>query len=239
MLISTHAIVLTKIKYRDNDLIVKCFTESYGARSYLIRGALKNRKGPFRAAYFQPLSIIAIEAEHKEKRSLQYLRDLKIQSHFESLHSDIEKATVALFLSEVLGSLINEDSPDPQLYEMLSNAFHWFDHQGRCGYFHLLLLTKLMRYLGCTPEQNQPINQYFDIKSGCFTDTDEENKFVKGEVVSDLKFILGMQFDNSGGWKLSAMRKQALLQLILDYFEQHVPGFRRPKSITILNQVFT
>ncbi len=238
MLVSTHAIVLTKIKYRDNDLIVKCFTELYGTRSYLIRGALKNRKGPFRAAYFQPLSHIAIEAEHKENRSLQYLRDLKIQSHFESLHNDIEKATVALFLSEVLGGLLNEDSPDPQLFEMLTNALHWFDQQDHCGHFHLLLLTKLMRYLGCAPEQNLANNQYFDLISGCFTDINKENNLIKGEVVSDFKDILGMQFDSGGRWKLSSKRKHDLLQLILNYFEQQVSGFRRPKSIAILNQVF-
>ena len=238
MLISTQAIVLSKIRYKDNDLIVKCFTESYGARSYLIRGALKSRKGPFRAAYFQPLSILAIEAEHKESRSLQYLRDLKILSHFETVHSHVEKATVALFLSEVLGSLLNEDSPDPQLFEMITSALNWFDHQDRCGYFHLLILTKLMRYLGCSPEHNNPQNEYFDLESGRFTDNNQGGKLVIGPIVSDFKTLLGMHFDTNNGWRLSNVRKQALLRLILDYFESHVPGFRRPKSVTILNQIF-
>jgi DNA repair protein RecO (recombination protein O) len=238
MLVSTEAIVLSKIKYKENDLIVKCFTAFFGTRSYLIRGALKNRKGPFRAAYFQPLSMISIEAEHKDIRSLQYLKDLKILSHFDTIHRDIEKSTVALFLSEVLGNLLNEDSPDPQLYEMLSSALNWFDHQERCGYFHLLLLIKVMRYLGCSPEEDNSDFEYFNMESGRFMDSHQESNCISGSVVSDLKTILGMQFDNSTGWKLPAVRKQALLKLILDYLERHVPGFRKPKSVVILNQVF-
>ena len=38
MIVATKAIVLSAIKYRDKDLIVKCFTEKEGVKSYIIYG---------------------------------------------------------------------------------------------------------------------------------------------------------------------------------------------------------
>ena len=42
MLAKTEAIVLTSIKYGEADLIVKCFTQSSGLKSYLLRNDLLN-----------------------------------------------------------------------------------------------------------------------------------------------------------------------------------------------------
>ncbi|VAV86332.1 DNA recombination and repair protein RecO, partial [hydrothermal vent metagenome] len=58
MLISTKAIVLSKIRYKDYDLIIKCYTKDFGVQTYLIKNALKTKKGKFKPAYFQPLSIL-------------------------------------------------------------------------------------------------------------------------------------------------------------------------------------
>ena len=35
MVVSTKAIVISKIKYNDSDLIVKCYTASSGVKSYM------------------------------------------------------------------------------------------------------------------------------------------------------------------------------------------------------------
>ena len=104
MIVSTKAIVLSKIKYKDHDFIVKCYTENFGVISYLVRNALKTRKSKFKSAYFQPLSLLEIEADHKDNRSLQYLRDIKLHAYYSSLHTNVIKSTIAMFLSEVLSA---------------------------------------------------------------------------------------------------------------------------------------
>ena len=43
--VATKAIVLSSLKYNDSSLIVKCYTEDEGLKSYLIRGILKAKKG--------------------------------------------------------------------------------------------------------------------------------------------------------------------------------------------------
>ena len=60
-LITTKAIVLSTLKYSDSSLIVKCYTQDEGLKSYLIRGVLKAKKGGVKIAYFHaPLKEAAV-----------------------------------------------------------------------------------------------------------------------------------------------------------------------------------
>ena len=43
--LTSKAIVLSALKYSESSLIVKCYTEKLGVKTYLIRGVLKNKKG--------------------------------------------------------------------------------------------------------------------------------------------------------------------------------------------------
>ena len=101
-IISTKAIVLSAIKYSDSSLIVKCFTEKLGVKTYLIRGVLKNRKGVIKAAYFQPLTQLILEANHKQKSNLHSLKEVHVSHAYTSIHRDIVKQSIVLFLSEIL-----------------------------------------------------------------------------------------------------------------------------------------
>ena len=44
MITSTSAIVLSKIRYKDNDIIVKLFTKEYGAISFIVKGSQNSKK---------------------------------------------------------------------------------------------------------------------------------------------------------------------------------------------------
>jgi DNA repair protein RecO (recombination protein O) len=61
MLVSTRAIVLSKLRYNDHDLIVKCYTRAFGIKTYMLKNILKSKKGRVKPAYFQLFSLIEIE----------------------------------------------------------------------------------------------------------------------------------------------------------------------------------
>jgi DNA repair protein RecO (recombination protein O) len=122
MQISTKAIVVSKLRYKDHDLIVKCYTEQYGIKAYLLKGILKNRKSKFKVAYFQPLTIIEIEAEHKTNRSLHFLKDIKVQNNFESIHTNIIKSTIGMFLAEILSIVLKEEEENTTLFNYLQTS---------------------------------------------------------------------------------------------------------------------
>ena len=77
MQIKTKAIVISSVKYQEKSLIVKCFTLSDGLKSYFIRDAFSSRKSNQKIAYFQPLTILEIEAVHKNKGTLENFKEIK------------------------------------------------------------------------------------------------------------------------------------------------------------------
>ena len=130
MLINSEAIVLSKIKYKDFDLIVKCYTKHRGTVSYLVRGGLKNSKSKVsKSVYFQPLSQLQIIERYKVGQSLQFFKEIKSGYIYKSLHTNIYKSAIVLFLSEVLNTALKEEEQNEGLYEFLETAFKYLDDE--------------------------------------------------------------------------------------------------------------
>ena len=238
MLVSTKAIVLSKIRYKDYDLIIKCYTENFGVVSYLVKNALKTKKGKFKPAYFQPLSLLEIEADHKDNRSLQYFRDIKLHFNYRTLHTNVIKSTMVMFLSEVTSNILKEEEQNLALYNFIEAALIWFDESKTNTNFHLMFLIEITKYLGFYP--GLPINEanYFNLEAGKFQSTKSNIYCISGEHLIILKQLLGIKFDASKSLEINSKQKREFLNMILLYFKLHLDGFKQPKSVTILNQVF-
>ena len=79
MVETTKAIVFSSIKYAEADLIVTCFTQKVaGLKPTLLRGILKSRKGRLKPSYFQPLTQLEIVANHKNKGTLESIKEVKV-----------------------------------------------------------------------------------------------------------------------------------------------------------------
>ena len=124
MLVNTRAIVISALKYGEADLIVKCFTEEAGLKTYLLRSILKSKKGKLRTAMFQPATQLEIVAMHKDKGTLESIREAKVLQPYLSLHTDILKSSIVLFLSEMLRNAIQEEEENRPLYAFLGNCFN-------------------------------------------------------------------------------------------------------------------
>jgi len=238
VLVKTNAIVLSKIKYRDNDLIVKCYTKQRGIASYLVRGALKTTKGSSKSIYFQPLSLLAIEGHVKPNNSLQTIKEVKLDYLYQTLHTNILKGAIAMFLAEVLCSILKEEEQNEPLYHYIENTLLWLDHELECSNFHLLFLLNLTKYLGFYPDDQNRMGGYFNLSNGLFESTKDELYAISGDNLDILKQLLGINFDRLNTIKLNSKQRQSFLNMILLYFELHLGDFKKPKSLEVFNQVF-
>ena len=100
MQVTTKAIVLSALKYGDTSLIVKAFTASDGLKSYLLKGVMGSKKGKLKPGYFQPLMQLEIVAYHKNKGTLESIREVKVAVPYKTLHTDIVKNSIVLFLAD-------------------------------------------------------------------------------------------------------------------------------------------
>ncbi len=239
MQITTKAIVLSSLKYGDTSLIVKAFTASSGIKSYMLKGVLVSKKGKLKAAYFQPLTQLELVATHKNKGTLESIREAKVYYHYKSLHTDISKNAMTLFLSEMLGNSIFEEEQNESLFHFLEASFQWLDTHDETSNFHIFFLLTLTRYLGFYPDTSNIDAPYFDLLEGEFAQTISLNPTLQDENVYYFKTFLGINFDAIHTIKMKKANRQQLLQSLVLYFELHLQGFRKPKSLAILNQVFS
>ena len=239
MQVTTKALVLSSLKYGDTSLIVKAFTESDGLKAYLLKGVLASKKGKLKPALFQPLTQLELVANHKNKGSLESIREAKVVYPYKTLHSDIVKNGMVLFLAEMLSHSITEEEEDKSLYNYLEYSFIWLDTNDGITNFHLLFLLNLTKYLGFYPDDSNTHGDHFDLQEGCFRTVPNLNPMTEKGETELLKRLLGINFDALLAIKTNKTNRQELLKKVILYFELHLPGFRKPKSLAVLNAVFS
>jgi len=238
MLTKNNSIVLSKLKYRDYDLIVKCYTEQRGVVSYILRGVLKSKKSQTKTVYFQALSQLSIEEVYKPNQSLHSIKEVKLNYIYKTLHTNIYKSSIVLFLSEILSNVLKEEEKNEDLYDYIETTLQYLDNEDSFSNFHLLFLLKLTRYLGFQPENLKNNYPYFNLESGIFEASNNGIYSISGENLVLLKHLLGINFDALHIVKINAKQRQEFLNMLLYYFELHLGGFKKPKSLQVLNDVF-
>ncbi|OMP32514.1 DNA repair protein RecO [Mangrovimonas sp. DI 80] len=239
MLSKNRVIVLSKLKYRDYDLIVKCYTYNRGTVSYILRGVLKNKKGNSKVAYFQMLSQLQIDEDYKPNHSLQTIKDIKVEHPYESLHTNVLKGSIVMFLAEVLSTSLREEEPNEALYDYLENSLLLLDHETQFSNFHLLFLLQLTRHLGFYPDVSNSSKPYFNLSNGLFESHNDGVYSISDENLSILKQLLNTNFEGLSNVKLNSKQRQSFLNMLLLYYELHLGDFRKPKSLSVFNQVFS
>lgn len=239
MQIKTKAIVISNLKYGEADVIAKCFTLEKGLVSYMLKGIRKSKRGKLRMSMFQQLSLLDIEAFHKDNKNLQYLKEVKVSYPYQSLQSNIYKSTMVMFLAEVLKSCIQEEERNEALFYFLEDSFIALDKAESISNFHLHFIVKLTQFLGFYPD-NQSIDfPFFDMLNGVFQ-LKEYNTYSFNNSNSELlkEFMKNSESDHTHQIKLNQDRRKSFLDFMMLYYELHLQGFRKPKSLEVLQQIF-
>jgi DNA repair protein RecO (recombination protein O) len=236
MLVKTKAIVISSLKYQEKSLIVKCFTESDGLKSYFVRDAFSSRKSNQKIAYFQPLTILEIEAVHKNKGTLENFKEIKIAIPFHSIHSNVVKSTIVMFVSEILHHSIHEEEKNESLFTFLETALYWLDNHNETSNFHLILMLEITKFFGFYPDNSESDLNFFDINDGVFTSFHGINSLSEHETFL-FKKLINLKFD-SDQKVFAGTERQILLKILLDYYTIHLDGFKKPKSLDVLKEVF-
>jgi DNA repair protein RecO (recombination protein O) len=237
MITTTKAIVLSTIKYADYDIIVKCYTE-LGLKSYLVKRIFKQKKGKLSPAFFQPLTQLEITAKYNPNKTLHFIKEANVGYSYTTIFADVAKQTIAVFLSEVLTKVLREEETNHQLFTYLETAFIWLDTHHMSANFHLLFLMNLTKYLGFYPEKDTS-SLYFDLAAGKFSNQKPLNQYISGENLIHFKMLLGTNFDVLHELKFNKKIRQTILENVIQYFQLHLPGFNKPKSLEVLKAVFS
>lgn len=230
MFLSTEGIILKKVQQPGNGYIIKVYTQVAGIKSYFARKS-KKQKG-----LFQPLTILNISAYEHEKKTIQNTKEVSIAQPYLSIHGDIIKSNICVFLNEVLEKVIQEEEPNPSFYAFLKKELLGFDSAPLNLDFHALFLMRLTQQLGFKP--NCSGEGYFNFEDGIISVSRpmHVNYFTQSETLL-FKEIHDSAFNNNPLNSNNTKRKK-IIELLIQYYNFHT-GLKNIKSLPILQMVFS
>lgn len=238
MLHTTRGIVLRQIKYSETSLIVKIYTEILGMQSFLIKG-VRSKKSKIKPALLQPLSIVDLEIDKKEKKDLQNIKEIKSDYQFNSIPHNIYKSSIVIFITEILNKVIHEEESNSALFTFLVQSIKLLDSlNDGFSSFHYKFLVELSNYLGFYPNITHGC-KYFNLEEG--TDT---NLFISHQITisspltESFHKIIITKFDEIQNIKIHKTHRKELLEVLIRYYQLHLPGLGEIKSHKVLDSTF-
>lgn len=239
MLEKTKAIVVKTTKYSESSIILKAFTETFGMRTYMVRGVRK-RKSKTPMSLFQPLSILDMVVYEKEGRDIQNVKEVKAHLLYKSIPYEIKKSSMTIFLNEVILKSIREEEKNLNIFEFIYQSLLFLDEiDNNYQNFHLWFMTHFTRFLGFKNASNYDAQKQniFDLQEGRFCSIPLPDsisiqpplsqKF--HEIQNDKQFGSSVIFDRT--------KRMNLLLKLQQYYQFHLPGFSDLKSLGILMEV--
>jgi len=219
MLHKTRGIVFRFTKYGESSIIVNIFTEMFGLQSYIVNG-VRSRTMKSRIALYQPLTLLDLIVYHRENANINRIKEVKCLYPYQSLHVDIRKSAVALFINEIVNKTVKEESHADEMCDFMIKSFVTLDQlESQIENFHLRFLLKLSRLLGFGAYNTN------EILGARMIDGDTE------KLLTEL-----IESDYTDALALTNSQRREILELLLRFYSDHVP-IGEVRSVQVLRDV--
>ena len=264
-MIKSLAIVLRTIKYSDGRVIVDMFTRQQGRLSFIVP-LPKSPHAKIKKQYFQPLTLLDIEANVRPLSQLQTLRDASLSVSLSSILSSPDKLAVGLFVSEFLYHALRDEQQNEPLFDYIRSSIEWLEAaEAHYANFHLVFLMRLSRFLGFYPNltlvkgggwrveggvENEAgdvpspstLNPppFFDLRNATFcTEPPLHPEFLMPEEAAHIRVLMRMDFFSMHLFRLSRAERNRILEILLLYYRLHLPAFPELKSVEVLRELYS
>jgi len=240
MLYKTLGIVLHYTRYGETSIIAHIYTELFGRQSYMINH-VRSKKPAFGLNYFQPLTILDIEAYYKPNRDIQRIREIRRYVPLDHIYSDISKSSVAIFIAEIIYKTLHEAESNPSMFKFLNHSIQFLDLiEKGISNFHLIFLIQFSKHLGIFPQiQLDQLNRNAadEIFYGNLTDDTLFLDLSEGARVK-LSELMRKSFQNLDKISLSSQIRFELLDKLVDFYIVHFDNIGQINSLKVLKEIF-
>lgn len=226
MLYKTRGVALSYIKYKETSIIAKVFTETFGIQSYIVNG-VRSKSAKTKIALFQPLTLLDLVVYHNKKREINRISEIKCSFTFHSIPFNIKKATITLFITELLGQTLKEEGEHEQLFDFVSDSIMTLDLlEEKYENFHIRFMLYLSHHLGIKPESAQMI----------LHDTGHAKSY-NPEFTNVLDQLLKTNYNQP--IQMNKSLRHELLTVLIHYYQMHYDSIKEFKSVQVLKEVFS
>lgn len=241
MMTKTRAIVLRQTRYGDQSLIVDMLTEQLGRVAFAVR-LPKTSRGKLKKQLFQPLTIVDVELDYRERIALQRIRDLRIAIPYNNIGVDATKLAEALFLAEFLHYATRDEQRNDALFAYVAASLQWLD-AAQTGYanFHLVFLMRLSRFLGFFPNLDDYVpGCCFDLREARFTPVVPLHAdHLKPLEAERIQTLMRMDFPTMHLFQMNRTERNRITDILICYYRLHVPQMPELRSLPVLQALFS
>lgn len=241
MLVKTKAIVLHSFKYGETKIIVDMFTEEHGRLS-CIATVGKSARGKLKRQYFQPLTLVEAVADMHRRTGLYPLKEAKVAAAYASIPFDPLKLPVALFVAEFLSNATRKEQPDRLTFAYIENSLRWLDGStGGFANFHVVFMMRLTRFLGFYPNTDgYTEGSWFDLRAASFApDAPLHHDRLAPDEARKVNLLLRMNFATMHLFRMTRAERNHMTEIIIRYYELHLPDFHELKSLDVVKEIFS
>ena len=240
MIVKTRGIVTRAVKYAETSLICDIYTEQLGLQTYIVSGVRK-KKSRFGAGLLQLMSILEIDAQHQNNKSMHRILEAKPAYVYTRLPFEITRSSVGLFMIELVQKSIKEQEQNRVLFEFLYDAFSQLDQTPHSiANWHISFMVQLADYLGFKLDDNFSAEMpYFDIREGRFRTVRIFSQDGLDQHLSEILFAFTqLPFSEVHNIRMHREQRQLLLQRLIRYYQYRIEHFKELNTFNILQSIF-
>lgn len=234
MLHTTRAVALRTFRHNDSTVVLKAYTEAFGARTYLVR---TGKRSGIRPAHLQPLDRLELVVTEERERDLHAVREVRFTKPYLRIAADPERGLLLFFAQEVFYRTLREEAPDQALFAFVQDTLEDIDTGPGPADLPIRLLVTLAKHLGILPDPPVADGEIFDLQEGSFLAGPPPHAFCMDPESSAAFAAILQAGPMPAATPLSTDRRKALLGHLLTYYRMHVGGFGELRTPAILHEV--
>jgi DNA repair protein RecO (recombination protein O) len=239
MLHKTRGVALHVTDYSETSVVVRIYTELFGAQSYLINN-VRSTKAKVKANLLQPLTLLDLVVYHKPARDLQRVKEIKALPVLQHIPYDVGKSSISFFIAEILYKVLREEEANDELFDFLFHAIQLLDLQTlNYSVFHHTFLLQLTKYLGFFPHgAYSTATPIFNLSDGLFQSTAPIHPYYLTSTSAEkISLLLNASFEKAAQLGFPYELRKEMLQNILLYYKLHLHNFGELRSLAVLEEV--
>ena len=226
--------------YSDRYDILAAYSREIGRVSLLVPAGSGKEARRVRALV-QPLSLFDCVADVRPTREIHPMSQCAlVGGSSAAIGANPMKTAVAMFLAEILASLLRENQADAATFDFLEDAVGRLAATSAVANFHICFLYHFAQYAGIAPDTSTYAERrLFDLQNARFLDTPPlHNDYLDPDESAVFHSISRMTFDNMRFFEFNRQLRAQILSLIMRYYTIHYASLNSVKSLSVLQSLF-
>lgn len=235
-----HLISLRTIRYNDRHSIVTAYSLERGRMAFL-QPAGAGREASRRRALMMPLGLVEGVADLRPGRDIHTLGQTRSLAPLTSVRANPIKASIAIFIAEVLTAVIRDSQADENLWHFIEQSILTLDTLPGPAVtnFHICFLFRLGRMLGIEPDMTTFAHgRLFDMNEGVFrSDIFSRSDYLDARESNALAMLARMTYFNMHRYRFSRSERNDVVDGIVRYYSAHYTSLQALKSLDVLRSL--